>query len=230
VVSRQIPPLYFWSMKAQRRGWVTAAMVLMGFGVWAQKDARPLQLSGVVITTDSVPQSIPYTAIFIKKRRQGTTAGPEGFFSIPALPGDSIRFSSIGFIPETLWVPADLKEESYLVRVKLEPDTTLLREVVLYPWPSPDRLKDYLLSLQVTTTEDDLARRNLALEELKSRAAAMGYDAAEIQDFVIRSHEQSLYNASRYYGSDGGAAILGALSNPFAWSQFFDALKSGAFR
>ncbi len=229
MVSLKHARTYFWPMTVRSIAFLLTLCVAAA-PAWAQKAKKPVQLSGMVITTDSVPQMVPYAAIFIKKRKQGTTAGPEGFFSIPALPGDSIRFSSIGFMPETLVVPADLEEDSYLVRVRLEPDTTMLREVVLYPWPSPDRLKDYLLSLQVTTTEDDLARRNLALEELKMRAAAMGYDAAEIQDFVIRAQEQRIYNSGRYYGADGGAAILGALTNPFAWTQFFEALKSGAFR
>ena len=33
-----------------------------------------------------------------------------------------------------------------------------------------------------------------------------------------------------YYGQDGGAAIMGAITNPFAWAQFFDALKRGDFK
>ena len=37
--------------------------------------------------------------------------------------------------------------------------------------------------------------------------------------------ESAMYNRGRFYGADGGMAMLGALSNPFAWAQFFESLK-----
>jgi hypothetical protein len=40
----------------------------------------------------------------------------------------------------------------------------------------------------------------------------MGYDAAEMQDYLITMQNQQLYNEGRYYGGNGASAILGALS------------------
>jgi hypothetical protein len=53
----------------------------------------------------------------------------------------------------------------------------------------------------------------------------MGYDAAEMQDYLITMQNQQLYNQGRYYGGSGASAILGALSNPFAWTELFQSLK-----
>ena len=84
--------------------------------------------------------------------------------------------------------------------------------------------------MKIPTTEYDIAQRNLAIQELKERAAAMGYDAAEMQDYVIGLQNQALYNQGKYYGENGCAAILGAITNPFAWAEFFEALKRGDFK
>jgi hypothetical protein len=107
----------------------------------------------------------------------------------------------------------------------LEWDTEVLDPVIVYPWPSKENFKEEFLAMKIETTEMDIAQRNLALDELRARAAAMGYDAAEMQDYLITMQNQQLYNEGRYYGGNGASAILGALSNPFAWTELFQSLK-----
>ena len=176
-------------------------------------------MSGLVITADSSAQVIPNANVLVKNRNIGTISSGEGFFSFAALPGDTIVFSTIGFKKETLVIPDTLKQKDYLVRVVMQRDTTILEEVTLYPWPSKDRFKDAFLATRIPTTENDIAMRNLAVQELKTRAAAMGYSPEEIQDYVVQMQARDIYNYGRYQGfSNGGTAILGALSNPFAWS------------
>ena len=79
----------------------------------------------------------------------------------------------------------------------------------------------------------DIEKRKIQeerIQALKEQAAAMGYDASEMQDYMLKLQNQKLYNSGRYYGQDGGAAILGTITNPFAWAQFFDALKRGDYK
>ncbi len=192
---------------------------------------KPIQISGIIITNDSVPQFIPYAHVIVKRKNRGTISNAQGFFSMAALPGDSLRVTTIGFKPEFLVIPDTLKQKEYLARVRLNRDTTLLEEVTLYPWPTPGQFKNSFLATRVPTTEEDIAMRNLAIQELKARAAAMGYSAEEMQDFMIRSQQQEIYNFGRYQGfSNGGTAILGSLTNPFAWAEFFQAIKRGDFK
>lgn len=189
-----------------------------------------VEISGVVISNDSLKQLIPNCYVIIATRKQVTTTNNEGFFSIVAVPGDTLTFSHIGFISQKLWVPDTLKDDGYLTMVVLNWDRTMLDPVVVYPWPRPENFKEEFLAMKIPTTEYDIAQRNLAIQELKERAAAMGYDAAEMQDYVISLQNQGLYNQGRYYGENGGAAILGAITNPFAWAEFFEALKRGDFK
>ncbi len=193
----------------------------------AQQD-QPLQISGVVITNDSIPQYVPFAHVVVKHRQRGTMTNAEGFFSFATLPGDTIHFTSIGFKKEMLVVPDTLSEKEYLARIVMKRDTTMLEEVTLYPWPTPERFKEAFLATNVATTDEDIAMRNLAIQELKERAEAMGYSPEEIQDFAIMSRQSDIYNYGRYQGFDnGGTAILGALSNPLAWAEFFESLKRG---
>jgi hypothetical protein len=79
--------------------------------------------------------------------------------------------------------------------------------------------------MEIETTQRDIALRNLAIQALKEKAAAMGMSSNEMQRYIIQAQEQQLYNSGRYYGSNGATAILGRLSDPFAWAQFFESLK-----
>jgi hypothetical protein len=145
------------------------------------------------------------------------------------MPGDTLFFQHIGFKLQKFWVADTLEGDEFLSRVVLEWDTELLDPVIVYPWPSKENFKEEFLAMEVQTNEMDIAQRNLALDELRQRAAAMGYDASEMQDYLITMQNQQLYNEGRVYGNGmnatGASAILGALSNPFAWQQLFQSLK-----
>lgn len=209
---------------------LTSLIALVALLPAAAQQKDPVQISGIVITADSMPQYIPYANAVVKRRNRGTTTNSEGFFSFAALPGDTIRFTTIGFKPERLYVPDSLKQKEYLARIVMHRDTTMLEEVTLYPWPTPDRFKDEFLSTRVPTTDEDIAMRNLAIQELKMRASEMGYSPEEIQDFVIQAQNADIYNYGRYQGyANGGTALLGSLTDPFAWARFFEALKRGDF-
>ena len=205
----------------------TFFLLLLAFTALGQSEPRVYQLSGMVMTAGPEPYPIPYVNVIIKTRKQGTAANADGFFSLAVSAGDSVTFSALGFRKQVLFIPDTLKSRAYLAKVHMERDTTILDEVTLYPWPTRERLNKELLAMKVETTDLDLAMRNLALEDLKSRAAAMGYDAEEISNYVIKTKEMEIYNSSRYYGPNagGGAAIMGALTNPFAWAAFFDSLN-----
>lgn len=199
-------------------------LFVFGAGAFAQKE--PIQISGIVMTNDSLPRYIPFAHVYVPGASRGTMTSGEGFFSFATLPGDTIRVSCIGYQTEDLVLADSLSSKAYLARVVMRPDTFLLQEVELYPWPSRDRFKEAFLSTRIPTTQEDIAMRNLAIQELKARAEKMGYSPEEIQSYAIQVQERNIYNYGRYQGFDnGGTAILGALANPFAWQRFFESLK-----
>lgn len=202
--------------------WIFLVLSVWSGGLWAQS---VVQVSGVILTRDTSLQTIPNARLWIQGRSTTTTSGDDGFFSITAVPGDTLRFRRFGFEDERLWVPDTLHGRSYLASVFMRWNTVELDEVTLYPWPRPEDLNRELLRMRIETTERDVALQNLAIQALKEKAALMGMSSNEMQRYIIQAQEQQLYNSGRYYGSDGASAILGRLSNPFAWAQFFQSLK-----
>ena len=202
--------------------WIFLVMSVWSGGLWAQS---VVQVSGVILTRDTSLQTIPNARLWIQGRSTTTTSGDDGFFSITAVPGDTLRFRRFGFEDERLWVPDTLHGRSYLASVFMRWNTVELDEVTLYPWPRPEDLNRELLRMRIETTERDVALQNLAIQALKEKAALMDMSSNEMQRYIIQAQEQQLYNSGRYYGSDGASAILGRLSNPFAWAQFFQSLK-----
>ena len=193
------------------------------------QEVKPIQLHGIVVSNDSLKQLLPNVQILVKSRGQMTISDLNGFFSLVAMPGDTLFFQHIGFKLQKFWVADTLNGDEFLSRVVLEWDTEILDPVIVYPWPSKDNFKEEFLAMKVQTNEMDIAQRNLALDQLRQRAVAMGYDAAEMQDYLITIQNQQLYNKGRIYGNGmnatGASAILGALSNPFAWQQLFQSLR-----
>jgi hypothetical protein len=200
-------------------------LLTCSFQASAQEGKKPVQLHGVIVSNDSLIQLLPNVQILVKSRGQMTVSDRDGFFSLVAMPGDTVLFQHIGFRLNRFWVADTLEGEQFLARIVLEWDTEVLDPVIVYPWPSKENFKEEFLAMKIETTEMDIAQRNLALDELRARAAAMGYDAAEMQDYLITMQNQQLYNEGRYYGGNGASAILGALSNPFAWTELFQSLK-----
>jgi hypothetical protein len=204
------------------------ALIFVGPTLFSQsRPNQPIQLNGVVMSDDSIPQLIPNVNIFIPGRQQGTISADDGFFSIAIMPGDTVQFSAIGFKREKFYIPDSLKRDKkgYLVEIRLQRDTTYLSQVIIYPWPSPDRLKSEFMSIRVPVTDIDIAYRNLAIAALRDRAMAMGYDPIELSKVMMRQQSTYYYDRTRYGGMSGGSAMLMSLSNPFAWHQLFESLK-----
>jgi hypothetical protein len=189
-----------------------------------------VQVSGVVFSKELEPQRVPNALVTVVGRKRNTLSAADGFFSLALQPGDTLRITRLGFKPERLCISDTLKGSSYLVQVALDWDTTQLDEVTLYPWPRPENLQRELLAMDVKTTEQDLALRNLALQQLKDQAAAMGADADEFAGIIMRAQAAQAADYGRYYGANGASAVLGRLSNPFAWAQLFESIKRGDFK
>ena len=204
------------------KNWLLGVLLAFSAPIWGQS---VVQVSGIILTRDTSFQTIPNARLWIQGRSTTTTSGDDGFFSITAVPGDTLRFRRFGFEDERLWVPDTLDGKSYLASVFMRWNTVELDEVTLYPWPRPEDLNRELLRMRIETTERDVALQNLAIQALKEKAALMGMSSNEMQRYIIQAQEQQLYNSGRYYGANGASAIIGRLSNPFAWAQFFQSLK-----
>jgi len=180
-----------------------------------------VQFSGVVVTTDSL-LPIPFTSIMIRNTFRGTISDYYGFFSFVARMGDTIEFSALGYKRMNFVIPDTLSDHRCSLIQMLAKDTILLKEIVIFPWPTKEQFKEAFLSLRIPTDDITRAQRNLDAEQLGVLSSMMPMDGS--MNFKYQMEQQS----SRLYYS--GQLPPNNLLNPIAWSKFIQMWQNGAFK
>jgi hypothetical protein len=180
-----------------------------------------VQFSGVVVSSDSL-QPIPFTSIIIRNTYRGTVSDVYGFFSFVARMKDTIEFSAIGFKKGFYIIPDTITNQRYSLIQMLTADTIMLRETVIYPWPTKEQFKEAFLNLHIP--DDDLARaeRNLNRDQLNAIADGMTMDGSMNYKYQMNQHASRLYYAGQVPTSNW--------LNPIAWAKFIESWQSGQFK
>ncbi len=180
-----------------------------------------VQFSGVVVSGDSL-QPIAFTSIMIRGTSRGTISDYYGFFSFVAKMKDTVEFAAIGFKRNFFVIPDTLKDHRCSLIQLLKPDTVLLKEIVIFPWPTKEQFKEAFIRLRAPY--DDLARaeRNLDQRSIDFLASVMPMDGS--MNFKWQMQEQS----SRVYYA--GQLPPNNLLNPVAWAKFVQMWQTGEFK
>jgi hypothetical protein len=186
-----------------------------------QNKGKVIQFSGVVVNGDSL-QPVPYTNISLKGSNHGTMSDFFGFFSLVAETNDTIVFSSLGFRKSNFVIPNELKEDHYSIIQMLQKDTFLLRETVIFPWPTKEQFEIAFVNLQVPDDDLERARKNLAQDKIIEMSTNMPMDANMNYKNSSQQFNTKLYNA--------GQIPMNNLLNPIAWAKFVQAWKNGDFK
>ena len=208
-----------------RLAFVCAFTLWMGLAASSQTDSLPaqvVQVSGLVVTGDSL-SPLPYCTVFRSRDRRGTMTDARGFFSLPALTGDTLEFSSVGYVSQQAVIP----EGGELARVNLvQPmgrDTVTMNDAFVYPWPSRERFRQDFLALGLPNQGLDPAWDSpMDPMDVYDRLSEVGRDGQSTSSEVLAAQAQQA-------GYAGQAPPVNLL-NPVAWAQFLQALKSGDLR
>ena len=208
-----------------RLAFVCAFTLWMGLAASSQTDSLPaqvVQVSGLVVTGDSL-SPLPYCTVFRSRDRRGTMTDARGFFSFPALTGDTLEFSSVGYVSQQAVIP----EGGELARVNLvQPmgrDTVTMNDAFVYPWPSRERFRQDFLALGLPNQGLDPAWDSpMDPMDVYDRLSEVGRDGQSTSSNVLAAQAQQA-------GYAGQAPPVNLL-NPVAWAQFLQALKSGDLR
>jgi hypothetical protein len=198
---------------------IAAFIAFSGFS--QQKDSlRLIQLSGVVISSDSLEQ-MPYATVFDKTVGRGTLADYFGFFSIVVQPNDTILFRYFGHFESSFIVPDTLTEDRYSIIHMMTKDSTIefLPEITVYPWPSK---ADFARAFVEMDPYDDAfrrAQRQISGESLAFIASKVGTDGSLSYAYAMNQQNTKLYTM--------GQSPVNNLMNPFAWASFLQAWRSG---
>ncbi len=204
-----------------------AVMVLGSLSINAQKQTEQdsvIQFSGLVVTEgdDGDVIILPYTNIGVLGTSRGTNSDSDGFFSIVAKKGETIRFTSIGFKDAEYTIPDTLSKQMYSYVQIMSEDSLLLPEAVIYPWPDREYFKYEFLAIDISDDLRDKADENLAKEVLEELRYSIPADGRETVGLELKQNARNF----QYVGQTKPQNIF----NPLAWKKFIDAWRNGDFK
>ena len=180
-----------------------------------------IQFSGITITGDSL-NPVPFTKIYIKATKKGTTSDVYGYFSIVAHKNDTMLFNALGFKPASFVIPDSITKNRYSLIQIMTSDTITLSAAFIFPWPTLDEFKQAFLNLKIPDDDLERARKNMAEEQIRASVEVYPMDAKMNYNNYIENRTSKLY----YFGQTQPMNIF----NPFAWAQFIKAWKEGKFK
>ncbi len=179
-------------------------------------DQKVIQFSGVVVEMDSTI-GIPGVHVYVPGKRRGTSANIFGYFSFPALVGDTVVFSAIGYHRRMFVIPPTDRDMMTVI-LPMEQDTIVLEELPITAYPTEELFKEAVLTLRPTEEETFMAaERNLDPVLLAQMFREMPMDGSMNHKYFMRMQSEYMFDA---YGPRPNQLL-----NPFAWAEFFKSLK-----
>ena len=180
-----------------------------------------VQLYGVVMTADSL-MALPSVSVIVKGTNRGTMTNDQGVFSIVVLKNDEIEFTSVGFKPKLIKIPAKLESNQYSVIQLLVTDTAYLPATIIKPRPSRAQFERDFVNTRFPDDKYEIARQNNDVAKRRVLMLSLPRDGREASNYQLKQVAQR----ASYAGQVPPMNLL----NPMAWSEFIQAWKRGDFK
>jgi CarboxypepD_reg-like domain len=180
-----------------------------------------VQLYGIVMTADSL-KGLESVSVVIKGQNRGTITNNKGVFSIVVLKGDQVEFTSIGYKPKLISIPADLEGNQHSVIQLMVNDTIYLPATIIKARPSRAQFERDFLNTEVPDDYITIARKNNSEATRRMLVASLPTDGRESSSQYLRQNANKAYYA--------GQAPPMNIFNPFAWAEFIKAWKRGDYK
>ena len=180
-----------------------------------------VQLYGIVMTADSL-KGLESVSVVIKGQNRGTITNNKGVFSIVVLKGDKVEFTSIGYKPKTIIIPANLDGSQHSIIQLMVTDTIYLAATIIKARPSRAQFERDFLNTEVPDDYITIARKNNSAATRKILVANLPTDGRESSSQYLRQNANKAYYA--------GQAPPMNIFNPFAWAEFIKAWKRGDYK
>lgn len=197
-------------------------LFFMSFLSYAQVEKneteKVIQFTGVILDADS--SAIPGVHIYTPVFGRGTSTNQYGFFSMPALEGDSLVISAVGFKKASYVVPK-IKTSTLKVIFKLDQDKELLDEVQVYNMPpTAEAFKKAVLAVRLPQEFSNMDK-NLDPATLQEMYKSLPADGSMNHRWFVQ--EQAYYNQTK------NSVRINPLLNPMSWVEIYRAIKRGDF-
>jgi hypothetical protein len=180
-----------------------------------------VQLYGVVMTADSL-RGIPSVTVKLRNQNRGTYSNEQGVFSIVVMKGDIIDFTSVGFKPKAVTIPANLEGNSFSIIQLLVVDTVYLPATIIKARPRREKFEREFVNTEVPADKYEVARQNTRTAQSRILMQSLPRDGGENTNSVQRQYAQSQYYNGQFRPQN--------IFNPIAWNEFIQAWKRGDFK
>lgn len=191
-------------------------LLVLSENLQAQSQKRVIQLSGIIVSADSLGGVLPGVNVYVPKAGRGTSTNGAGFFSMPVLVGDSVVISSVGFVRQHYIVP-NSANEFLTVMVEMVEDVTFLKEFQIMALPTEEMFKEAVLALNIPMDQNGIDKKNLNAELLALMLRTTPMDGAANYRYYIDQWSTS--------ASDKFQPRVNPFLNPFNWARFIRDLK-----
>lgn len=189
-------------------------------GTLQAQDRKLVQFSGVIHNVDS-NVVVPYVTVKNMSHQERTfNANHQGYFSFVAHEGDTISFTSVGYLAQQVIIP-NVPEDRYTAQVYMKAVIMEIPMVTPYPWASIDEFNLAFMALEIADDEYELARKNTSAESLAALARNTPRSAAEIHSHSAVQNHINLSN--RAINQRGANPLL----SPIAWGSFIRQISEG---
>ena len=179
-----------------------------------------IQVSGLVVTGDSLTP-LPYATVYRSRDSRGTMTDANGFFSLPTLEGDTLQFSSTGYVTRHAVINEGGDKNRISIVQAMSRDTIMISDAFIYPWPSRERFRQEFIALGLQNSDMTLGNQAIDPFDVYDRLIDVGMDGQAASTEVLRQISMEMH-----YGGVQPTNIL----NPVAWAKFIQALKNGDLR
>ncbi len=194
--------------------------LLVSFSGHAQF-TKPIQVSGIAIDSDLI-NPVPYASVTINSSLRGTTTDQYGHFNLKALPGDTIRFSSVSYKDYMYILPSLLKGEAYTLIQTMDQETKVLEEVTIFSFPSAEDLTKAILEYSSEETNYNYSSQGKNLQQVLQENEILA-------KYAPRDYGEYDHPYARLYAVYG-LVPENNLLNPLVWSELIRDFKAGKFK
>lgn len=177
-----------------------------------------VQFSGIVSDADS-NIVVPYVTISNVSKGQKHAANYQGFFSFVVNPGDTLRFSAVGFTSKTVVLPKIIADNKYTAMIQLKSEVVYLQTVRVNPWATIEEFNKDFLSLKVADDDMAIAKKNLSSQSINGMKLTLPRDAGEVSNANYRYNFDRMMNVNMRQTNP--------LLNPFAWGKLMQEIFDG---
>ena len=158
ILTQSVYHSYFCFMK--KHSIIALLLLVFVFPAFSQKkDIKVIWFLGYALTADSLI-GIPKVHITIRDRGRVAEGGPDGYFSFPAVEGDTLILSATDYLSVVYLVPFDLESERYSLLQPMATTADYLSPTYIFPRQKEEKFTNFYCP-RIPKSDSTLAKEKL---------------------------------------------------------------------